>query len=313
MQKKHFLFVVVGLATLSTAWFVVRGNMGYNFLGSMMRPGTYIETDSRMADVEMAANKVSDLAMMQLGAPSAGGTDVATIGMMPPYYYEDDALDVTERAYEKSSYHAVVVDDVTKYIRGLKEYFISIQGVVLNSSVNSGEKYDSASLYVKVPVDKFDEATGRVTEDVEKVVDESLSANDVTGQVVKTQESVQALMDQRSLKEAQLVDAQTELEKKRIQIEIDRLTRQIESAQKAQESVETKTQYSSISVNAASNQKYFNPGVPGDFRYELERAWESLSSFLRILVVFGIWVVVYAVVWAPILWIGSKILRRLRG
>ena len=42
---------------------------------------------------------------------------------------------------------------------------------------------------------------------------------------------------EKALKEAQLKDAKTEVEKTRIQIDIDRLTRQIASAEKVQENV----------------------------------------------------------------------------
>lgn len=317
MQKKHFLLVVVSLALLSTIWFVAKGNMKYGFMGSMMGNQVY-ETDTMMDDVfidregGLGGMMVEDTVVTNkaIALPSVGADPM--IGIMPPYYYGDDALDFEERSYEKSSYHSVVVDDVSKYIRGMKEYFSSINGVVLNSSMNSGDKYDSASLYVKVPVEKFDEATGRVTEDVKKVIDESVNATDITGQVVRTDETVVALKEQLALKEAQLKDAKTETEKARIQIEIDRLKRQVESAEKNQERVETRTEYASISLTVADSERYFNPGSRGDYGYELERAWESLKSFLRIAVVFGIWILVYSIVWAPIVWVVNKLVKKFK-
>ncbi len=315
MQKKHFLLVVVSLALLSTVWFVAKGNMGYGLMGSLMG-GRMYPTEPMMDQVfiedgvggGMGGVVENAVVSEKMALPSAG----VTMEMMPPYYYGDDALYAEERYYEKSSYHSVVVNDVSKYMRGLKEYFSSINAVVLNSSMNSGDKYESASLYVKVPVDKFDEATGRITEEVKKVIDESVNASDITGQVVNTQENVTVLKEQKALKEAQLKDAKTEVEKTRIQIDIDRLTRQIASAEKVQENVETRTEYASISVTAASSEKYFNPGSTGDFGYELERAWESLKSFVKVLAVFGIWVVVYSVVWAPVVWIVGKVVRRFK-
>lgn len=311
MQKKHFLLVVISLALLSTAWFVGKSNMGNNFVGRMIGNSTMMD-DSVFIGREEAGVGVDSITSQKMAVPITGGVAEPMMGILPPYYYGDDALDVGERSYEKYSYHSVVVDNVNTYMRGLKEYFMSVGGVVLNSSMSTVDKYESASLYVKVPVDKFDEATGRITEDVEKVIDESVSASDITGQVVNTQESVTVLEEQKALKVAQLADAQTQLEKTRIQIEIDRLDRQIASAKQAQESVETRTQYASVSITAASNEKYFNPGTTGDFSYELERAWESLRSFVKVLLVFGIWVAVYSIVWAPVVWIVSKVARRFR-
>jgi len=314
MQKKYFLLVVVSLALLSTVWFVARGNMKYGLMGSMMGQD-YMYSDVIMDDQFIARDEMGigseSVVANKMPMPITGEMD-SMIGIMPPYYYGGDALDVTERSYEKSSYHSVVVKDVSTYMRGIKEYFASIDGVVLNSSLNSSDKYESASLYVKVPVEKFDEATGRVTEDVKKVIDESVNASDITGQVVRADDNLISLKEQKTLKEAQLKDAKTEVDKARIQIEVDRLARQIENAQKAQENVETRTQYASMSLTAASSEKYYNPGVSGDFEYEFQRAWESLKSFSRILAVFGIWMVVYAIVWAPIVWLVSKLVKKFK-
>lgn len=309
MQKKHFLLVVVSLALLSTVFFVGRSNGGFNLLSQMMGRnypmdgfgGGYAVPEPMMN----AKYAVDSTGMM-------AETQVMPVDIMPPYYYGDNALYMEERSYEKSSYHSVIVSDVTKYMRGLKEYFSSIDGVILSSSVNSSGKYESASLYVKVPVGKFDEATVRITEDVKKVMDESLSASDITGEVVNTSDVVTSLQEQKALKEASLKDAQNEVAKTKIQIEIDRLSRQITAAQKAQESVTTRTKYASLNITAASNEKYFNPGTTGDFGYELERAWESLKSFLKVLGVFGIWMFVYSIVWAPVVWIINKVAQRFR-
>lgn len=315
MQKKHFLLVVVSLALLSTVFFVGRSNGGYNFLSQMM--GRDYSMDDGVGGYrapEPMYYGTAETTMMAEPPTLEAKLAVDSMGieMVPPYYYGDDALYMEERSYEKSSYHSVVVQDVSKYMRGLKEYFSSVNGVILNSSVNSSSKYEIASLYVKVPVEKFDEATTRVTEDVKKVMDESLNASDITGQVVNTGENVTYLEEQRALKEASLKDAKTEVAKAKIQIEIDRLTRQITQAQKEQESVSTRTKYAALNITAASNEKYFNSGMTDDFGYELQRAWESLKSFLKIVVVFGIWVVVYSIVWAPVVWIVNKIAQKFR-
>jgi hypothetical protein len=297
MQKKYFLIFVVILAFLSTVLFISRNNSMFRMMDG------FLGSDYMMDDIGVGGGIVSEQIEPMGYAPD--------IGIMPPYY-GDDALYATERFYEKSSYHSVVVSNVDTYIRGLKEYFASIDAIILNSSMSSYDKYDSASLFVKVPVDSFDEATIRISQDVKKVVDESISSSDITGQVVNTQDTVIALQEQKALKEAQLKDATTEVEKSRIQIEINRLDRQIEAAQKAQENVESRTLYASMSVTAASSEKYFNPGTVGDFDYEFQRAWESLKSFIKVLLVFGIWLAVYSIIWAPIIWLVGKIVKKFR-
>lgn len=231
---------------------------------------------------------------------------------MPPYYY-DDALNVEDRVYQRSSYHSVVVDDVPEYLRGIKEYVLSIGGKILNSGVSSGggylNGYDSGSLYMKVPVDKFDEATARVTENVKKVYSENINSNDVTGQLVNTTDNLQLLKDEKSLKEAALLDAKTEVEKRRYKIEIERLDRQIADAEKGLDSVEQMIEYSSISVDAADSERYFNPEVRLSVKEEFLKAWESLKELLKVLGYFGIWVLVYSIVWFPIVLIVKKIFK----
>lgn len=310
MQKKHSVLIVLSLATLTlVAVFVRQNGMSSLFGMRMVNDGVYSEQIMPMA---------GGFGEMGLDYPGVISSAVSNkmaiepmIGSMPPYY-DDYALDVEERSYEKSSYHSVVVDDVSKYLRGIKEYFSSINGVILSSNMSSSGKYESGSVYVKVPAEKFDEVSVRVTEDVEKVVDENISAYDVTGQVVRTDENLQSLQDQKALKEAALLDAQTEVEKKRIEIEISRLERQIENAQKAQESVTARIEYASVSITAAQSERYFNPQANGDIRYEFERAWESLKSFFKVAALFGVWILVYSVVWAPIVWILNKIVKKFK-
>jgi len=238
---------------------------------------------------------------------------IAKTSMMADPYYNDDMLNVEDRVYQKSSYHSVVVDDVPVYLRGIKEYVLSIGGKVLNSGVSSGggyiNGYNSGSLYMKVPVDKFDEAAARVTENVRKVFSENIDANDVTGQLVGTTENLQSLKDEKSLKEAALLDAKTEVEKRRFQIEIERLDRQIADAEKGLDRVEQTVEYSSISVNAADSERYFNPEARLSVKEEFLRAWESLKELLKVLGYFGIWVLVYSVVWFPIVWVVKKIFK----
>ena len=317
MQKKHFLLVVISLALLSTIVFVGRSNLKRMVLDPMMGSQGYSGVMGGMGGDYMGDGYMgySDPGSYPAMTPMLETKQMAIEPMMDsmlPYYYGDDALDVTDRSYEKSAYHSVVVSDVSKYMRGLKEYFASIDAVVLNTSVSSFNKYESSYLYVKVPVAQFDEATNRVTQDVKKIMDESVSAYDITGQVVNTSDALVALQEQKALKEAQIKDAKTEVEKTKIQIEVDRLTRQIAAAQKNQEATQTRTQYASISITAASNEKYFNPGSTGDFGYELERAWESLKSFVKVLLVFGIWMVVYSVIWAPVVWLVSKVMAKFK-
>lgn len=233
-------------------------------------------------------------------------------GIMPPYYY-DDALGVVDRVYQKSSNHSVVVKDVPEYLRGIKEYVLSIGGKILNSGVTSGsgynDNYNSGSLFMKVPVDKFDEATARITDKVDKVYFESIDANDVTGQLVNTTDNLQMLRDEKSLKEAALLDAKTEVEKRMYKIEIERLEKQIINAEKGVDSVEQTVDYSSISVQASDSERYFNFEARLSLKEEFLRALKSAKDFLKSVAYFGVWVLAYSLVLFPIVWVVKKFFR----
>jgi len=232
-------------------------------------------------------------------------------GYIPPYY-GNDALEVNDRVYQKSSSHSLIVDDVSVYLRGIKEYVLSVDGRVLNSSVSSGDDFNSGYLYVKVPVDKFDEATGRVSENVNKIVNENINSSDITGQLVNTTDQLQVLKDNKSLQEAALEDAKTEVEKRRYQLEIDRLDRQIVAAQNSVNNVEQKVEYATLSISVADNERFFNPNAELGARDELSRAWNSLKVVLKVGAYFGIWIVVYSIIWLPIVWIINKLIKKLK-
>jgi len=229
---------------------------------------------------------------------------------MPPYYGAGDALNVEDRVYQKSAYVGVVVDDVAQYIRQQKEYFLSIEGRVLSSSLDTSSKYQSGYLYVKVPVTKFDEATGRVTQGVKDVVNENISAQDITGQKVNTDDQVANLQDQIAEKEIELVDAQNTVDKTRIELQLKRLREQLTQSQNAQTQVTSEVEYASISISASNNARNFDQNIQPSLMEELQRAWQSLSGAGYLVGVMLIWAVVYAVFWLPIVllirWIMMK-------
>jgi hypothetical protein len=312
MKQKSLLLTVLGLAFVSFLVVAVIGGRGMPFSGMMglsdrgIEPGFMMKGGFGGVDVAYQEDFAPDLAVssrMPMIEPS--------IGFFPPYY-DDFAPGVLDRSYEKYSYHGVVVRDVTTYMRSMREYVLSVNGVVMNYSVHTQGRYNSGSLTARIPTDRFDEAVARVTEDVKEVVTENISAYDITGQVVGAEQNLQNLMDQKSIKEAELLEATTEVQRRRIQIEIDRLDRQIENAQSLIDSTEQRVEYSTVSITAADNARYFDPGTSGDFRDELSRAWDSLKMFVKFLAAVGVWVLVYSIIWLPIVWFASWLVRRFR-
>lgn len=219
-----------------------------------------------------------------------------------PYYPADDALEVDQRLYVKSSSHQVVVKDVALYLRQLKEYVLSVDGRVLSSNQGTTEKYQYGYLITKIPVEKFEEGTARVTSNVKKVISESINSQDETGRVVNLNDTLDELKNQKAEKEIELSEATTESQRKRIELEIQRLEKQIKNLEDQLQNQETQISYATIQVMAADSEAYFQPGnYQPDFEETLRNAWQSVSKILYFLAQAIIWVIVYAIIWLPVI------------
>ncbi|MFZ1721722.1 MAG: DUF4349 domain-containing protein [Microgenomates group bacterium] len=294
MPKKKILLIVVALAVVS---FLVMTAVG------MMSGRSESRMIGGMGGVGVDSNTMMEYSTKEMG------TSMIAPDFYPPYYPVDDSLQEENRLYEKSSNHDVVVDDVSAYIRSTKEYVLSIDGRILNQNQGKQQKYEYGSLRIKVPVARFEEASSRITFDVQEVVNESINADDITGTAVSIQDQLTELRDQVSLKEIELQEAPTTADQRRVQLEIDRLNRQIAQLVEQQDSVAQQVEYATIYVSASNNERYFNPQAT-DIRSEFENAVDSLKDKLYIVAYGIIWVLVYSVVWAPLVLIAWYISNR---
>ncbi len=222
----------------------------------------------------------------------------------------DYGLNEANRSLDKNSYHGVVVDNVSEYMRDLKSYLQSVGGKVISSSQNTYDDMTYASLTVKVPADKFDEVTGRVAAKAQEVMNESINVSDVTGQRVGMEDQIKDLQEQLVKKEEELVAAKTDAAKKIVQYEIDSINRQIKSMQRYQETFAESVNFATISVTAADSEKFFDPEGSTGLLDEVKNAIKSLGKTGAVAAYFLIWVVVYAVIWLPLIlmarWIWNK-------
>lgn len=310
MSKKIsiiFAIAVLGLLSASTMWFMQHPY----FLMNPMFGGAYMGQSG--ATMGMMGSTESKMRGIMPGEMDLYETRVNTSS--EPLYYpypSSDALEVTDRSIQKYSYHSLVVDDVSEYLRSTRDYILSNGGIVLSYTQDTqANDYVSGNISAKVPVNKFDEVVSHITQGAKKVLSESVSAQDVTGQVVSVAEKLQSLEDAKATQEIALEEATTAIEKRRIQLEIDRLNRQIEQVKKSQENVEDTLEYATINISVANKEYYFNGGASRPFTDVLREAWYSLKNTGIGLAYFLIWVAVYAIIWIPVLllarWIWGKV------
>jgi hypothetical protein len=105
----------------------------------------------------------------------------------------------------------------------------------------------------------------------------------------------------------------TAAERRVLQYELDNLRRQLTQMERRQQNVTEQTEYATIYLSASDSERYFEPYGRGGLGDEFYRAWSSLSSVLGFLGYALVWVVVYAVVWLPVLLVGKWVWRRWRS
>ncbi len=252
--------------------------------------------------------------------------------MMPPVYpgYDDYSLSVENRLYEKYADFSVVTKDVQGYLRAMREFVLSVNGVVLSDAFSNSKEYTSGSLYVKVPVESFEQAAMRATEGVKEVYSSSMSSSDVTGMHQNATDMVTNVEEELTMVKAQLSDAQLSLSKVEegsalwrqyrnevlsFERNIRNLEKQLESFKQNVTSVETQVEYATLNITAADNKRYYEP-MPyynggSSLWYHFENARASLGQFGYTVSVFLVWFLVYAVVWMPALVLFRLIKRKL--
>lgn len=312
-QRKVVLFGIIAVLVLAGATTYYKANRNrwqymMDFGGSGTAPMMLEKTSAGYGETGIMAD--SRLAVESY--PNAGGM------MVPPDYYYDDmaGLDADYRLYNRSANYDVIVKDVQVYLRTMREYVLSIDGVVLNDSFNQSDDWKAGSLYVKVPVEKFSEVGDRIVENVKEVYSSSSNSSDITGSHVSAEDRVETINQQIADTTASLEASRALLAKAQegssewrqyrsevLQLE-NRLAsyeRQLEQLQKNVESIEGQAEYASIMIAAADSKRYFDPNGNLPLMEQLLRALESLGSSGYVVASFLIWVAVYSVIWMPIL------------
>ncbi len=301
MQKRTLYIVVAVLGVLTL---IASGKMGQlrmlggvGFDGGM--PGYTNSYDSAVSEKMMAGSSVAmDRAIMP-PYPGMGG----------------DALEETDRAIEYSADHQLVVTDVQEYMQDIRAYVQSIDGQVLywNQGKEPLQLYRYGSLTAKVPVSSFEAALNKITSGVKDIITENQNMADITGQQVYNKDEVTRIQGEINVQEAALAEATTESAKLRIQNQLTQLRRQLADAERGVDQVTERTEYATLSITVSDSERYFGgrhqPTPSEDLREALRSVWTSIGSVIRMV----IWVGVYAVIWLPVVWVVSVLVRKPRN
>jgi hypothetical protein len=127
------------------------------------------------------------------------------------------------------------------------------------------------------------------------------------------EQEIERLRREIVLMQERLDEATTASERRLLQMELDSLRSQLTQMERRQQGVEEQVEYATIYITASDSERYFEPYGRGGVGDEFRRAWDSLSGFLGFLGYALIWVVVYTIVWLPVVLVARWVWRKLRG
>ncbi|MEX0895802.1 MAG: DUF4349 domain-containing protein [Patescibacteria group bacterium] len=282
---KKLAIIIISLSVITAVITVSSMSSLFNFRKHAPMMGT-----TEMGSEDMAVSSSGSMGMMR--AP----------GMWPQ---PDQGLGEPDRIYEQFANYQLVVNSVPDYLRQQREYILSQEGRVLSYSQGRGEDTRYGYITAAVPVDRFDQVTEQIVSHAAEVIGENMSLSDVTGQGVQ-------LENERERLEQQLFELELQLEQntdaalnRRLEQQIAAVERQLQTIADQESGLVERVSYGTLTVSVADHEKYFNPDARGSLLDELKAAFGSLRDAGYVIGVLLIWVVVYAIIWIPVVF-GSR-------
>lgn len=230
-----------------------------------------------------------------------------------PYDPVAPAPDVANRMVVTNSYLGLVVDNVVESVESIRNQVQTLGGYVVNSSITRPEDGGTATITIRIPSEKLGETLSALKGQAVEVVSENLDGYDVTDQFVDNAARLTILEQNKARFEEIMAAARTVDEIVKVQQQIFSLQSQIDSIKGQQKYLE-ETAKSSLVVVYLSTDELSLPYTPDDaWRPEVifKTAVRGLLTTAQSLGSMLIWVVVYSIIWLPILVIIILVSKRL--
>lgn len=245
------------------------------------------------------------------GAPSSQGIGLPSF--IPPYSQPPaPAPEVKDRLVVQDSHLSLLVKNVSQTLGAIKNRTTELGGYMVESNLSRPEEGASGQITVRVPQEKLDEALEYFRSLAVKVVSENLQGEDVTDQYVDIEARLKTLEKNKARFE-EIMDQAVKIEDiLRIQQEIISLQAQIDSLKGQQNYLEKTAQMSKITFFLSTDELSlpYAPSQPWRPEVIFKQAVRSMLGNLQKLGSLIIWVVVYAVIWLPIVliiwWLRSR-------
>lgn len=243
---------------------------------------------------------VSNLAM-----PKSAGGMMADVGrsMFPAPESNAPPTDRKDRLVIQETTLSMVVKDAVKTLKDIQSTAERLGGFLVNSSLSRPEENASGTIIVRVPDTKLAEVLDAFRGFAVHVVDEQVSGRDVTDQYEDLDARL-ATLEKTKAKFEEIFGRATEIQDiLNVQREIISLQSQIDSVKGQQQYLSQSAKLSKITVYLSTDEFSlpYAPAEPWRPNVVVKLAIRSLVTSLRGLGTAAIWLVVYSVIWGPIL------------
>jgi len=222
-----------------------------------------------------------------------------------------------ERMVIKNSGLSLLVKDVRTQADSALSYAKRIGGYMVDSSYSRPNESPYATLTVRVPTTKLDEALAYFRSLAIKVSSESLVGEDVTDQYTDTTARIATEEQTKAMYEALLKKATTVSDIASIQEKIIYTQEQIDALKGDQKALEQNAALTKVTLYLSTDELALPYTPDTAFRPTVifKQATRSLLNSLRIGGEALIWIIVYGIVWVPpiVIFIGYKRWRKRRN
>jgi hypothetical protein len=213
-----------------------------------------------------------------------GGNDMAAAERAPDGAGTSTELILDDRKLIKTGTVELESDDVGTLLGKLERVVSAQQGLIDSEDVRTDDDGDAktATIVVRVPVDRFEAAVDAIT-DLGELVREQTSSEDVTRQVANVDARVASA--ERAIAQLQVLFDRAQRLRDVIRLESELAQRQadLESLQAQQSTLARQTALSTIhvSISRTDQEQATDDGDQAGFVDGLDSGWSGLVAFVR--------------------------------
>lgn len=214
----------------------------------------------------------------------------------------DKVSESANRMIIQESSLSLLVEDVRESSDEILSYTKSVGGFMINTSFNNPSDSAYATISVRVPTERLDDALHTFRSMAIRVTNENLYGTDVTDSYEDLDQRLTTLTATKTRFDEMLTRAVTVQEILEIQREIINLQMQIDSIKGQQMGIEDNAKYTRVTLYLSTDELSLPYAPDEKFRPALvfKLAVRSLLSTVQGFAEFAIWAIVFSIIWLPV-------------